>query len=652
MGNKAKTPSFLPLLLFGLGVIFLYQLWKEDSATPPPKEVVNNATPSPQEFLRQSENFIFAKTEKSNLTNIDSESFLVQLDERGGKIAKLYIKDSERIRLPEKAIAKHGDSFAIDQDALEITQGWGIDFQPHLYWKNNTIDNFATPHLNQGKFQRIFFKKFDTLGVEQITYQINLRFKGHSLRLTKYYYFFLKEHFFRQITLLENRTAKDFTLEYFDENKNKKYGNLYFKTFSDLGPAGSGSGRLANRSNGKFFYYNSDLINRADVYSSGGFGCMPFYCTSPDQEGEYSIYLTSPNTLDFAGSRSRYFFAYGEFLTPQNIALHRPDGFIYRNSIDTKNGEAQTSVFLNFALTGRQSDVNIKGLQIQDKSPENAFFEWNETIRTLQKARRDLLIIDQEIYVGARTTSSHAFADPAKMHRAFNITGINENAEQIIYSGLSSFFSSINSAILYIMKLFYNLTGNYGWSIVMIAVFIKLLTFPLNQMQTKNIKKMSDIKPEIDRINKKYKDNAMEKQKKMMEIYKKHNINPARGCLPILIQMPIFFSLYTVFSESIELWNSPFILWMKDLSSPDTIYTIPNIDLPLNILPILMAGTQLLQQKNMSAPTNPQQKVLMNVMPFIMIILFWTIPSGVTLYWTMQNLMSIIWQEITNRKSN
>jgi len=120
----------------------------------------------------------------------------------------------------------------------------------------------------------------------------------------------------------------------------------------------------------------------------------------------------------------------------------------------------------------------------------------------------------------------------------------------------------------------------------------------------------------------------------------------------MLIQIPIFIALYSAFTESIELWRSPFILWMKDLSEPDTIMTL-NLGivnaLPLNILPLLMVASQFAQQKLTTVSSDPQQKMLMYFMPLIMIFFFWSMPSGVTLYWTVQNIISVLWQVAANR---
>ena len=203
------------------------------------------------------------------------------------------------------------------------------------------------------------------------------------------------------------------------------------------------------------------------------------------------------------------------------------------------------------------------------------------------------------------------------------------------------------------MRQIYDMIGNYGWAIIIIAVSFKLITWPLNQMQVKSMKKMSALKPEMDKINEKFKDNPQEKQKKIMALYKEHNVNPAKGCLPMLIQVPIFIALYSAFSESMELWRSPFILWMNDLSQPDTVYIIKDLfvvqNFHINILPLFMIGSQILQQRFTTVVSDPQQKMLMYFMPAIMVFFFWSMSSGVTLYWTVQNIVSVIWQVAANK---
>jgi len=186
------------------------------------------------------------------------------------------------------------------------------------------------------------------------------------------------------------------------------------------------------------------------------------------------------------------------------------------------------------------------------------------------------------------------------------------------------------------------------------AILFKLIFYPLNQKQAESMKKMQALSPEIKVINEKYAKDPQLKQQKIMELYKKHKANPMGGCLPIAIQIPIFIALYTAFSDTIDLWDSPF-LWIQDLSEPDTVLTIPDfmgMELGLNILPLVMVATQIIQTKMTSVSSDPNQKAMMYVMPVVMLYFFWSMPSGVTLYWIMQNIFSVLQQYVTNKKDN
>lgn len=215
----------------------------------------------------------------------------------------------------------------------------------------------------------------------------------------------------------------------------------------------------------------------------------------------------------------------------------------------------------------------------------------------------------------------------------------------------------IRDLIVVIMEFLYKLVPNYGVGIILFAILFKLIFFPLNQKQAESMKKMQALQPKLKEINEKYADNPQEKQKKTMLLYKENKVNPLGGCLPILIQIPIFIALYTAFSDSYELWRSPFIHgWINDLSEPDTIYRFPKDlmligGMGLNILPLVMAGTQFLQTKFTTVSTEANQQKIMMFMPFILLFIFWTMPSGVVLYWTITNILSVIQQLYTNAKT-
>jgi YidC/Oxa1 family membrane protein insertase len=188
--------------------------------------------------------------------------------------------------------------------------------------------------------------------------------------------------------------------------------------------------------------------------------------------------------------------------------------------------------------------------------------------------------------------------------------------------------------------------GNLGWSLVIFSLLTKVVFMPLTIKSTESMKKMQQLTPKLNELKAKFKDKPELMQKEMMKLYKENKVNPMGGCFPLLLQMPFFFALYSALINSIDLWNAPFILWMKDLSMPDTVATISGFH--MNILPIIMTGTTYLQQKLTTVDTAGQQKVLMMLMPLMFIFIFWNMPSGLVLYWALQNVFQILHQLFIN----
>ncbi|MGQ9842398.1 MAG: membrane protein insertase YidC [Spirochaetota bacterium] len=208
---------------------------------------------------------------------------------------------------------------------------------------------------------------------------------------------------------------------------------------------------------------------------------------------------------------------------------------------------------------------------------------------------------------------------------------------------VSKWIEPIRDFMMWCLLEINKLVGNLGWSLVLFSVITKIMFLPLTQRSTESMKKMQELNPVIQELREKYKDKPDVLNKKIMEVYKKNKVNPMGGCLPLLLQMPFFFALYSALINSVDLWQAPFILWIKDLSLPDTIYRIAGFN--INILPIIMTATTYLQQKMSSAEATQQQKMLM-LMPLIFIVIFWNMPSGLVLYWIMQNVLQIAHQMI------
>jgi len=203
---------------------------------------------------------------------------------------------------------------------------------------------------------------------------------------------------------------------------------------------------------------------------------------------------------------------------------------------------------------------------------------------------------------------------------------------------------------------------NYGISIIVITIIIRVAFFPLTVKSMVSMKQMQlkteKVKPEMDALKEKYKDDKSKQNSELMAFYSKHGINPLSqlgGCLPLLIQFPVFITIYDVLRHSIDLRHSPF-LWIPDLSEPDMLFEIPYIGIPFRLLPIIMGAAWFLSQKMTPTSTamggeNMQlQMKLMQYMPIIFVFLFWNLPSGLVLYWTVSNMLSIAQQVYVNRK--
>ncbi len=218
------------------------------------------------------------------------------------------------------------------------------------------------------------------------------------------------------------------------------------------------------------------------------------------------------------------------------------------------------------------------------------------------------------------------------------------------------FFGPFKTWILMILKFLNQYTHNYGWALVLLTLLIKLVFAPLTHLSYSSMKKMQALAPKQKAIQEHYKKEPAKAQKEIMALYRRNKVNPAMGCLPMLIQIPIFIAMFRLLPEAIELHGAPFIGWITDLSAPDKLMALP-FTVPflgwnsLNILPILMAASQVWYQKLMPQQPGamPEQQMIMNFMPVFFGFICYNMPSGLTLYWTLQNLFSIIQQVFINK---
>ena len=194
-----------------------------------------------------------------------------------------------------------------------------------------------------------------------------------------------------------------------------------------------------------------------------------------------------------------------------------------------------------------------------------------------------------------------------------------------------------------------NLGLSYGWCIVVLTALIKAIFWPLTAMSTRSAKRMAEVQPQLNALKEKYKDNPTKQQKMMMEFMREKKINPAVGCLPMLIQIPVFFGLFTMLRSAIELRGSSF-LWMCDLSSPDTLFVIPYLHIPFNLMPVFYIITIMWQSHltPMSPQMDPAQQKMMRYMPLMFVMVIYNYSCGLSLYWTLQNLLTILQTKLTN----
>jgi YidC/Oxa1 family membrane protein insertase len=237
------------------------------------------------------------------------------------------------------------------------------------------------------------------------------------------------------------------------------------------------------------------------------------------------------------------------------------------------------------------------------------------------------------------------YAGPKEYKRLSEIgQAMGNNLDLIMDFGVWGFFSKL---LLLSMNGLHALGLAYGLTIIAITVIIKVVFWPLTNASTKSQKRMQALQPQLKAINEKYKDDAGKRNEKTMEFYKQNKVSPLGSCLPTLLQLPVFFGFYGMLRGAIELRGAHF-LWAFDLSQADTIATIAGF--PVNPLPLIMGATQL-WMSHMMPPTpgmDPSQQKLMRWMPLMMIAFFYRMSAGLTLYWTVQNLLSVVQMKLTN----
>jgi YidC/Oxa1 family membrane protein insertase len=222
--------------------------------------------------------------------------------------------------------------------------------------------------------------------------------------------------------------------------------------------------------------------------------------------------------------------------------------------------------------------------------------------------------------------------------KAKELKELGVGAEKLIDFG---FFNIVGKPLLWFLNLCNSLTKNYGIDIIILSILIKIIFLPLTQISFKSMKEMQKVQPEMARLKEVYKNDKARLQQEMMLLYKRRKINPMSGCLPMLIQIPVFIALYNVLQSTFEMRHAPFFLWIRDLAAKDPIY----------LAPLVMGASMVIQQKMTPTAADPAQAKMFMLMPIMFTFLFLNFPAGLVLYWLVNNVLSIAHQYYMTKQS-
>ncbi len=241
--------------------------------------------------------------------------------------------------------------------------------------------------------------------------------------------------------------------------------------------------------------------------------------------------------------------------------------------------------------------------------------------------------------------------EASRVYRAYfgpKVPGILEEFAPSAVNSIDLGFSVIapmTRAFSWALAVLYSFIPNYGWAIIVLTILVRLVTAPLTMKQMKSMERMRKIQPRIKELQEKFKDDRQKQSEAMMALYRQEGVNPLGGCFPMLLQLPVFIGLFYALRSSIQLRQAPWIGWIDDLSAPDLLFTLPGADFPVRVLPILMGASMYFQQKLTPMQMDPAQaRMMLIMMPGMMLLISYTFPSGLVLYWMMSNVLAIAHQ--------
>ncbi|MCX5711791.1 MAG: membrane protein insertase YidC [Candidatus Omnitrophica bacterium] len=328
-----------------------------------------------------------------------------------------------------------------------------------------------------------------------------------------------------------------------------------------------------------------------------------------------------------------------------------------RNNMFQDITVSTTEKILHPGARKNKSFDNVKFISIRDRyfcfivQPEKT--EYTGFAKLLTKHETQVGLIGQKTVLQPGIQIGHFYAGYLGPQEFKTIKNINPDWTAVMYFGTFDFIAQL---LLQLLEFLHGMVHNWGLAIVLLSLIIYGILFPLSLKQMRSMKEMQILQPRIEALRKEHKDNPQKLNKEIMELYKEHKVNPLGGCLPMLLQIPVFFALYQALIRSVALKGANF-LWIKDLSQPDRLFVLPN-SLPLigkdiNILPLLMMIGMFFQQKitmKNSGQANEQQKIMLIVFPLMFGFIFYNMPSGLVLYWFINSTLMLVQQIRTNAK--
>ncbi|HQM90362.1 MAG TPA: membrane protein insertase YidC [Syntrophales bacterium] len=380
-----------------------------------------------------------------------------------------------------------------------------------------------------------------------------------------------------------------------------------------------------------------------DLTGGAGPGRLVFTCAVPGQYRVEKIYTFLPDRYSFDLEV--------RFVNATNAALNQSLSIRWLEELSKKGLEEEGAVARAKNSTEREAGAKLEkkayGPDIQWGGFENKFFlaamipkQPALTTATFARDARGQVVVTLD---GPKNTippgqpgvfNYTLFVGPKEYNR---LKAEDAGLEAAINVG--NWMKWLAYPILFFMQYLYKYVGNYGLVIILITMLTKLLFWPLGNKSYKSMKEMQKVQPKLNEIKERYKDDKQKMNAAVMELYKTHKINPLGGCLPMIIQIPVFIALYQLLSYAIELRHAPFVWWIQDLSAKDPYY----------ITPIIMGATMLIQQKMSPPMGDPMQQKMMLLMPVVFTFLFLNFPSGLVIYWLVNNVLSIGQQYYINK---